>query len=53
MLLPHRLNQPPAIVVSPSYVELSPPADSMIGYAATDATEVGLTYYEGLLKRAP
>jgi hypothetical protein len=46
-----RLTAEQPAMVSPSYIELSPPADSMIGYAVTDATEIGTPYYERLLDR--
>jgi hypothetical protein len=35
--------------VSPAYVTLSPPADSLRRYAASDATEVPAPYYEAIL----
>jgi hypothetical protein len=44
-LTPHR----PANI-SPSYMVLSPPADSMLGYAAIDATAFGERYYEEQLE---
>jgi hypothetical protein len=48
-----RLTAQQPATVSASYIELSPPADSMIGYAATDATEIGAQYYERLLNNRP
>jgi hypothetical protein len=48
-----RLTAQQPATVSASYVELSPPADSMIGYAVTDATEIGAQYYERLLRSRP
>ena len=37
------------ISIMPSYIELSPPADSLTSFVATDATQIDRDYYEQIL----
>lgn len=42
-------NRPESVQVTSAYVSLSPPADSLRRYVASDATEVPARYYEVLM----
>jgi hypothetical protein len=42
------IHHEPALV-SPAYLTMSPPADSLTGYAITDATEIPARYYKNIL----
>jgi anti-sigma factor RsiW len=44
-----KLIQREPVCVSPAYLVLSPPADSIAGYAASDATQTGVRYYDRIL----
>jgi len=41
--------RPESVQITPAYVSLEPPADSLRRYAASDATEIPAGYYERLM----